>query len=262
MRFSFNKYLDEVRSQGRFSITLSELQNHTGLSYKAIQQTLFRAKKRGKIAQIRQGFYVILPPEYSKPGILPVYLYIDDLMRFLNRNYYVGLFSAAALHGAAHQQIMNAQIIIEKPALRRIKNEKMEIDFFVKNKWNDQNVILKKSDAGYFKVASPELTVFDLIYYNKRIGGINRILPILEELSEAIDVNNLITIIKNCKNNFVLQRLGYIYDHILKEDNLADTIYAAIKDAKTNSVPLSVLNSPIGNLDNKWNIIENIKPDF
>ena len=30
--------------------------------------------------------------------------YIDDLMRFLKREYYIGLFSAAALYGAAHQQ--------------------------------------------------------------------------------------------------------------------------------------------------------------
>ncbi|NBI56461.1 type IV toxin-antitoxin system AbiEi family antitoxin, partial [Photobacterium alginatilyticum] len=35
-----------------------------------------------------------------------------------NREYYLGLYSTAALHGAGHQQPMQSQIIIKKPALR------------------------------------------------------------------------------------------------------------------------------------------------
>jgi hypothetical protein len=147
--FKFDKYLQKVRSRGRYSITLSELQENTNLSYKAIQQTIFRAKTNKKIAQIRQGFYVIIPPEYSNSGILPVYLYIDDLMQFIKRDYYLGLFSAATLHGAGHQQAMNTQLIIEYPSLRKIKNDKLEIAFFTKNKWTKTDIIEKKTDAGY-----------------------------------------------------------------------------------------------------------------
>ena len=49
-----------------------------------LRQILYRLKKKNEIVQIRQGFYAIIPPEYSKQGIIPPYLYIDDLMKSLD----------------------------------------------------------------------------------------------------------------------------------------------------------------------------------
>jgi hypothetical protein len=40
--------------------------------------------------------------------MLPVYLFADDLMKSLKKNYYLGLYSAAAIHGAGHQQPMES----------------------------------------------------------------------------------------------------------------------------------------------------------
>ena len=91
-----DKYLTQIRAKGRFAFTLNELKDEFGLPYLTIKQTLYRLKSKKEIAQVRQGFYVIIPPEYSKQGILPPYLYIDDLMKSLNKQYYVGLLSAAA----------------------------------------------------------------------------------------------------------------------------------------------------------------------
>jgi hypothetical protein len=43
--------------------------------------------------------------------MLPINLFIDDMMKSLNKRYYVGLISAAALHGAAHQKPMEYYVI-------------------------------------------------------------------------------------------------------------------------------------------------------
>ena len=260
--FNFNNYLQKVRSKGRYSITLSELQENTNLSYKAIQQTIFRAKTNKKIAQIRQGFYVIIPPEYSNLGILPVYLYIDDLMQFIKRDYYLGLFSAASIHGASHQQTMNTQVIIEYPALRKIKNDKLEIIFFTKNKWAKNNLIEKKTDAGYIKVSSPELTVLDLIYYHKRIGGINRALSIIEELSEEINPQKLYETAQVFKSYTTIQRLGFIFDEIFNETTLANSLYKSIENKKTNRTLLSSLSRNKGKINKKWKVVINIDIDY
>ena len=233
--FKFDKYLQKVRSKGRYSITLSELQENTNLSYKAIQQTIFRAKTNKKIAQIRQGFYVIIPPEYSNSGMLPVYLYIGDLMQFIKRDYYLGLFSAASLYGAGHQQAMNSQLIIETPPLRKIKNDKIEIAFFTKNKWNRNDVTQKRSDAGYINVSSPELTVLDLIHYHKRIGGINRTLSIIEELAEEINPEKLYETAQRFKSNAIIQRLGFLFDKIFNESTLANSLYKLIESKTTKN---------------------------
>ena len=101
-----DKYLVEVQSKGRYSITLKELRNNFNVSEKALNQNLFRLKTKNRISQIRKEFYVIIPPAYINRGMIPAAFFVDDMMKFLNKNYYVGLFSAAALHGAAHQQPM------------------------------------------------------------------------------------------------------------------------------------------------------------
>ena len=40
--------------------------------------------------------------------------YIDSLMRHEKRSYYVGLLTAAAAHGAAHQAGMEFQVVTDK----------------------------------------------------------------------------------------------------------------------------------------------------
>ncbi len=260
--FSFDKYLQKIRSKGRYCITLTELQEKSNLSYKAIQQSVYRAKTNKKLSQIRQGFYVIIPPEYSISGVLPVYLYIDDLMLYLKRDYYLGLFSSAILHGAGHQQAMNTQLVIEKPTLRNIKNDKLEIDFFTKQKWNENDIIKKKSDAGYIKVSTPELTALDLIYYHKRIGGINRVLPILEDLCEEINSKKLIKTAQRFKNKTTIQRLGFLFDEIFDENELAKSLYKLIENINTNKILLSSISSNNGKTNKKWNIIINTDTNY
>ena len=48
----------------------------------------------------RRGFFVIVPLEYRQSAAPPPDWYIDALMKSCGRQYYVGLLSAAALHGA------------------------------------------------------------------------------------------------------------------------------------------------------------------
>ena len=55
-------YLAFVRSKGRFLVTLGELMEQFQVSNKAVLQCIFRLKQKKKIAQIRRGFYVIIPP--------------------------------------------------------------------------------------------------------------------------------------------------------------------------------------------------------
>ena len=65
-QFPYNyldKYLIEASSQGRYFFTVEELHNAFNLFLSALRQNLFRLKLKNKISIIRQGFYVIIPPE-------------------------------------------------------------------------------------------------------------------------------------------------------------------------------------------------------
>lgn len=262
-RYAYNyieDYLTEIQSKGRYSLTLNELQNKFDTSEKAILQKIYRLKNKNKLAQVRKEFYVIIPPQYSNRGMVPPTLFINDMMDFLSREYYVGLFSAAALHGAGHQQPMEFQIMNQKPALRSIKNQKLAIRFFTKSVWKQNQIIEKKTETGYLKVSSPELTAFDLVQYHKRIGGLNRILPILEDLTETIKPSVLSKIAKTQKNTNI-QRLGFLLDK-LGNKSLTSTLIRLLSK-NTKELPLSLAHKEkTGQLNEKWKIIVNIKLDF
>jgi len=83
-------------------------------------------------------------------GVIPVEFYIDELMKYLNKTYYVGLYSAAMFHGAAHQQPQEFYIISEKPKPRRISNDIFLINFTEKRNFPLIGIEdKKKTDTGY-----------------------------------------------------------------------------------------------------------------
>ena len=251
-----DRYLTDVRAQGRYSFTLSELQKTFDLTYPALKQNLYRLKLKKEVVQIRQGFYMIIPPEYSKQSIIPPYLYIDDLMKSLNKSYYVGLLSAAALHGAAHQQPMGYTVITQSPAPRSIG--KLNIIFFSKQEFLQNGIIQKKTPAGYINVSSPELTALDFFDYI-HIFGINRITTVLQELSEEMKPAPLLKIARQYSNTAAIQRLGYILDEIISAEKLSDTLWKALSERTCFPVPLSPQKEKKGETDNKWKVIKNME---
>ena len=251
------EYIDNVRSKGRYAFTLEELKEKFEVTDKAILQSLYRLKTKKKIVQIRKGFYTILPVEYSNYGVIPATMYLDDMMLSLNKKYYLGLISAAAIHGASHQQSMETFVITEKPALRDIKNQKLKINFFVKNEWNKEDIIQVKTDAGYVNVSSPELTALDLLYYVEKLG-MNRVVTILKELVEVIKPSQLAKIAKNYSQIATVQRLGYLLEVEFGNEKLSQVIYTTIADKKGTNIPLMPGKNKKGIINTKWRIINNI----
>lgn len=254
-------YLDDVLARGRYAVTLAELIDRFDVSGSAIQQSIYRLKKKNRLAHVRKEFYVIVPPQYAHRGMVPSSLIIDDLMAYLKRPYYVGALSAAALHGAGHQQPMQFQVMTIKPPMRPIRNEVLDIRFFVKSAWREADIEQRKTDAGFIKVSSPALTAFDLVHYHKGIGGIDRIIPILDELAEAIRPSGLRSVAAH-QNVPDTQRLGYLFDRLGHEGN-ASALHQCIRTTPTRPIALSLAHADrTGPLDPTWNVIVNSTPDL
>ena len=254
----WDQFFVGLQSQGRYAFTFEELRNCFKSSEKTLLQGLYRYKTKKQIAQIRKGFYVIIPPNYSNQGMLPPYLFIDDLMKSLNKPYYMALFSAAALYGAAHQQPMEYFVIAETPAPRSINNKKLKVSFFSKNSWEHDDIVQKTIDAGYFNVSSPELTALDLLAYIDKIG-MNRTVTILHELAQAMKTKALSRTAKRYLNTPVIQRLGYILDKVLGEENLSYSLLKTLNNRNISPILLGTQKEKQGDLDEKWKIIKNIE---
>jgi predicted transcriptional regulator of viral defense system len=249
-------YLTSVQAKGRLTFSLEEIKAAFDISDKSIEQSIYRLKTKKQVAQLRKGFYAIIPPQYSKQGMLPAHLFIDDLMQYLHRRYYVALLSAAALHGAAHQQPMEYFVVTEKPALRNIHTSKLKLNFFVKKEWQDAYIESIKTDSGYIKVSSPELTALDLLYYIEHIG-INRAVTVIKELKETIKPTRLSRLAKVYPQTAAIQRLGYILEQ-LNDPQLAAALWNVIKEKVFFAVPLYPGNAKNKLTSTKWKIIENV----
>lgn len=220
-----DSYINEQRANGKYSFTTDGLHCQLEVSENALKKSLQRLKSQGEVVIVRKGFYAIVPPEYRAKGIIPTSFYINDLMKFLNRDYYVGLLNAAALYGAAHQQPQSYSIITEGIALRAITNDKVNITFYIKKSWNKKEVVKKKVDTGYINISSPEMTTLDLVNYDKEVGGFNRVATVIEELRENIQVESLVETAKRYEEVAVVQRLGYLLEYILEKNELCDALY-------------------------------------
>lgn len=253
---NLDSFLSSVRTKGRYCFGLEELKTTLNLSDKAANQALFRAKSKSKIVQVRKGFYAILTPEYSNRGMLPANLFIDDLMAHIHKPYYIGLISAAALHGAAHQQPMETFVITQKPALRSIKNKGLKINFMVKKDWADEFIVKKKTEAGYINVSSAELTALDLFYYIGTIS-VSNIVTILTELIEEIKAPQLQKAATEFPQVAAIQRLGFIMDEILKNEKLAAALERSLRNKKIFPVGLTNSKAKEGRFNNKWKVFQN-----
>ncbi len=255
---NWDNFLLELQSKGRYSFTFEELRTYSGLSEETLLQVVYRYKLKKQVAQIRKGFYAIIPPQYSAQGMLPPYLFIDDLMKSLHKPYYVSLLSAAALHGAAHQQPMQYFVITKTPAPRSINNKKLKLSFFSKKTWDPKDIMQKKTNAGYIQVSSPELTALDMLAYIQRIG-LNRVTTVLEELAQVMKISALSRTAKRYPNTAAIQRLGYIFDNVLDEKKIAIALLEALKSRNIFPVPLSLNKERKGEIDVVWKVIKNIE---
>ena|SRR6218665_1080019 len=247
-------YLTHIRAKGRYAFTLDEAKQYFKVSDKALRQNIFRLKSKKRIASIRQGFYAVIIPEYSSYGMLPPGLFIDDMMQAINKKYYVGLLSAAALHGAAHQQPMEYFVVTEKPALRDIATKELKINFLVKKGWAQSDITQKKTDAGYIKVSSPELTALDLLFYDRI--GLNKSFTVIQELTQEMQVNSLAKTAKQYPQASALQRLGYLLEYELQNKKLAACLEKALKNKKLFPTPLFKEKIKKGEI-NHWKVIVN-----
>ncbi|MCY4014538.1 MAG: hypothetical protein OXG82_17695 [Gammaproteobacteria bacterium] len=213
-RQSLSKYLDRLLSEGRTVFTASEAENDLGIGHRSFLDAAERLQRSRKLLTPRQGFYVVVPPQYAGWGAPPPTWFIDALMRREDAPYYVGLLKAAEFHGATHQGVMQFQVVCGK-RLREIRAGRSVIIFYFRKAMDHPlaGVDDRKTDTGTMKISSAALTALDLLRYPQASGGIDNIATVLADLAPAIEPDTLASLSTRVERS-VVQRLGYLLDWI------------------------------------------------
>lgn len=254
-----SQYLEMLQSLGKNGFALESIQKELPhLSMIAIKSALSRQTRKGNIISIHKGYYLIIPPQYKSKGILPPPLFLDRFMDYLERPYYLGLLNAAAYHGASHQQPQEFYVVTVFPVVRPTLKKGLKISYISKKEIPNQLLEIKKTESGYLKISNPILTALDLVQFEKRVGGLNRVAVILNELMESIKPGNINQELLKFTSITTFQRLGYLMDHVLQNNVLSAAVYKIVKKENLFRIPLKTSAPTSGFLSNeKWKVIVN-----
>jgi predicted transcriptional regulator of viral defense system len=191
-RAHLSSYLTGLLSSGRAVFLRDEAVRDLGSSHGAFLDAAERLQRRGHLVHVRQGFYVVVPPQFLTWGAPPPSWYIDELMRHEGRPYYVGLLRAAELHGASHQAVLEFQVITDK-RMPQLHVGRSRIAFYYRKNMEAvaAGIEDRKTDTGRMRLSSVELTALDLVRYPRTAGGIDHVATVLADLGSKIDAEKL-----------------------------------------------------------------------
>ena len=258
---SVSDWIERQVPSGRYTFSKEDVREaFPSMTSHAIDNAVARAVSKKRVFSPCRGFYVVVPEEYRLWKAVPQEVYLDRMMQYLQRKYYVSLLSAAERHGAAHQAPMGFQVMIEPPVLRDKEREGYAIRYAERREIPMTYVQRLEVPAGWLNVSGPELTAVDLVAYQEHIGGLTKAATVLEELSLKLDFTNLDADFLMVASAPVFQRLGYLLDRILEEESIADGLLALMKSGgmKMKAVPLR-LGAPADDaeVDRKWKVVVN-----
>jgi predicted transcriptional regulator of viral defense system len=248
--------IDQLQESGRYWFTREDVADVHGGSEVAIRQAALRLQRQSRIVMPRRGFYVIVPLEYRSAGAPPPAWFIDALMAFQGRPYYVGLLSAAALHGAAHQQAQEFQVITDQ-ALRPVASGRMQLRFFVKKSIAQTPTVGMKVETGTMQVSTPEATVFDLVRYPLAVGGLGNIVTVFADLAEKIDPERLVRVAAEEPEIAAIQRAGLLLESVGAGDAVR-SLSEWLAERKPRTVALRADRNVTGAAKNqRWRVLVN-----
>ena len=252
---SLSNWVDSQQSRGQYAFSRIQAQAALAKQRATLTKALQRLSLAGRIEQICRGFYAIVPLEHRAAGGVPAEWYLSDLMRLRQLPFYLGLLSAAAWHGAGHQQPQELQVVTVK-STRPVKTKRSRISFFVSQQVAGATIKNQRVHTGDIPVSTPAWTALDLLRFQSRLGGFESIMPVLAELAENIRIEDLLAASASEQERSLMRRLGWILSR-LGFDGRVRSLARALRKEKPVKTLLDPAKPARGKYDSIWCVVEN-----
>lgn len=251
---------DFLLSRGQHTFVTAEAQALTGRSEDAVRKGLERLAQASRIFSPSRGFYVVVPPEFRSWGVVPGAHFVDDMMRALDRRYYVALLSAAEMHGAAHQAPQVFQVMVD----RHVKDRdlgRVRLRFYTSRHAADGAVEQRNVPTGQLRLSTRELTAVDLVERPDAGGGISNVATVLAELAPL--AGERLAEFAAARERSVARRLGWLLGFVETDADL-EPLRAVAMPGDGEATPLRAGGPRRGSVDRAWNVRVNteVEPDL
>jgi hypothetical protein len=262
-KYTLKAWVEGQRALGRSHFCKAEAEKaYAGGA--ALAKALNRLLRSKVIAKPKAGFYIILDPPYRAAGSLPPEWFVDPLMKQLGLPYYVGGLSAVAHYGATHQAVQELQVVLpgDRKGLRPVKCGGARIRFLLKSPFEHVVSQQAKSQAGYYKIASPEMAAWDMVYFMTSLGGPDQVGTVLRDMAESLDAVRLKKMAKAQEDHLTSRRLGWIL-----QKTGSPMLAAVLRPKDPSKLPWRKLAPGAASekrhrLNEDWRLIENHKLDL
>ena len=242
--------IEDVRESGMYS------------SEQIMKNELNRLCSNKIIVNVYRGFYVIIPVHYVLRGSVPATYYIDQLMAYLGKSYYVCMLSAAELLGVAHQRPQQFFVMTTYPRRQLVTTRNVTTDWFYRDTFPEDALVIKNTETGTIRISNSLLTAADLVQSQQHVGGLSRVATILEELTEQIDIDSQLPTLIPFVKTVTWQRLGYLFENVIEDKETADKLYEQLRASSARMVykPLSTSAEDNPSVrDSRWKININVE---
>lgn len=242
--------IEDVRESGMYS------------SEQIMKNELNRLCSNKIIVNVYRGFYVIIPVHYVLRGSVPATYYIDQLMAYLGKPYYVCMLSAAELLGVAHQRPQQFSVMTTYPRRQLVTTRNVTTDWFYRDTFPEDALVIKNTETGTIRISNSLLTAADLVQSQQHVGGLSRVATILEELTEQIDIDSQLPTLIPFVKTVTWQRLGYLFENVIEDKETADKLYEQLRASSARMVykPLSTSAEDNPSVrDSRWKININVE---
>jgi len=257
---------DALIARGRHWITLPEVAELLAVPREQVPPIMARLRKKRQIFSPTRSAYVPIPAEYRLWGAVPATHFVDPLMAQLKHPYYVGYLSAAEIHGAAHQRPQVFQVVTTVQVRNRSFG-RVVLEFIKDVNAVDHPVVLVNTPTGTMRVATPEVTLLDLVGSPRHGGGLSNVATVAADLVALgqLEPEELVRAAKTYPIA-VVQRSGWILDHVatLTNTSIVTDPLVEVARARVEPTALDAGGPRSGELDLRWNILVNtdVEPDL
>ncbi|HUI61805.1 MAG TPA: type IV toxin-antitoxin system AbiEi family antitoxin [Steroidobacteraceae bacterium] len=184
--------------------------------------------------------------------------WLDTYFGLRRQPYYVGLLSAAALHGSSQQAPQVTQVLATKP-MRPMEVGRLRIEFHVKSSVTQTPLALLPGLPAPLAVSTPEATALDLIAFSHRIGGIRRALEVIAGFRSVMTLAGLKEALSAEPQTAVKQRFGYVLA-LLGLDRLAAEVHKGLSErlAAVTLQTHSEFKYPKTTVSQPWMVLDNV----
>lgn len=257
---------DWLLSHGRHWVTVAEAAELLGIPQNHVAPTLARSRTRGLLFSPTRGAYVPIPAEYRSWRAVPASHFIDSLMHHLGHSYYVGLLSAAEIHGVAHQHPQVFQVVTSARLAGRTFG-RVRLEFVTAAHTDRHPTVDVNTPTGTMRVSTPEVTALDLVASPSHGGGLSNVATVLAEMLEEDRLD--LTVLADVAIGYpaaVRQRTGFLLDDVSRRAGVSVDLaaLASAGAARPTPSPLAASGRRRGRVDPRWNVIVNteVEPDL